>query len=51
MGPLTGQTVTSAVLGDAKKIILISGTITGNVVVRPGANTSIIGKTGSCKPP
>ncbi|KAJ7815967.1 pectate lyase [Mycena olivaceomarginata] len=50
-GPTTTVTtlaaLTSAVLGDAKKIILISGTITGNVVVRPGANTSIIGKTGS----
>ncbi|KAJ7247062.1 pectate lyase [Mycena rebaudengoi] len=39
--------LTSAVAGDAKKIVLVSGTITGNVVVKVGSNTSIIGKTGS----
>ncbi|KAJ7196948.1 pectate lyase [Mycena pura] len=39
--------LTSAVAGDAKKVVLISGTITGNTVVKVGANTSLIGKTGS----
>ncbi|KAF7331404.1 Polysaccharide lyase family 1 protein [Mycena kentingensis (nom. inval.)] len=39
--------LTSAIAGSAKKIVFIQGTITGNVVVRPGPNTSIIGKTGS----
>jgi pectate lyase len=40
--------LTSAVLGDAKKIVVVSGTITGAVVIRPGANTSIVGKKGAC---
>ncbi|CAK5283397.1 unnamed protein product [Mycena citricolor] len=39
--------VTSAVAGTAKKIVLISGTITGNAVVKIGSNTSLIGKSGS----
>ncbi|KAJ7916261.1 pectate lyase [Mycena leptocephala] len=39
--------VTAAVAGSAKKIVLISGTITGNTVVEVGPNTSVIGKTGS----
>ncbi|KAJ7165669.1 pectate lyase [Mycena crocata] len=39
--------LTAAVAGTAKKVVIISGTITGNTVVKVGANTSIIGKTGS----
>ncbi|TFK33682.1 pectate lyase B [Crucibulum laeve] len=39
--------LTSAVTGTAKKIVIISGTITGNVVVKVGSNTSVIGKSGS----
>ncbi|KAJ6596750.1 pectate lyase B [Mycena sp. CBHHK59/15] len=39
--------LTAAVTGDAKKIVLISGTITGNTVVKVGSNTSLIGKSGS----
>ncbi|CAK5267908.1 unnamed protein product [Mycena citricolor] len=50
-GPTTTVTtldaLTSAVAGTAKKIVLISGTITGNAVVRVGSNTTVIGKTGS----
>lgn len=37
----------SAVTGDTPTIILISGKITGNTVVKPGSNKSIIGKAGS----
>jgi pectate lyase len=43
--------VTAAVAGSAKKIVLIQGTITGNVAIRVGANTSVIGKSGSCTCP
>ncbi|EEB97444.1 hypothetical protein MPER_03237, partial [Moniliophthora perniciosa FA553] len=43
----TLDALTSAVSGDAKKIVLISGTITGNTVVRVGPNTTVIGKSGS----
>ncbi|KAG6915665.1 hypothetical protein DXG01_010495 [Tephrocybe rancida] len=39
--------LTAAVTGDAKKIVIISGTITGNTVVKVGANTSVIGAKGS----
>jgi pectate lyase len=39
--------LTSAIAGSAKKVVFIQGTITGNTVVRPGPNTSIIGKSGS----
>ncbi|KAJ7983172.1 pectate lyase [Mycena polygramma] len=39
--------LTAAVAGSAKKVVLISGTITGNTVVKVGNNTSIIGKSGS----
>ncbi|KAL0577832.1 hypothetical protein V5O48_004160 [Marasmius crinis-equi] len=39
--------LTSAVTGDAKKVVIISGTITGNVVVRVGSNTSVLGAKGS----
>ncbi|KAK1233193.1 hypothetical protein PQX77_003660 [Marasmius sp. AFHP31] len=37
----------SAVAGDAKKIVIISGTITGNTAVRVGSNTSVLGAKGS----
>jgi len=39
--------LTSAVSGTAKKIVFISGTITGAAVIRVGSNTSVIGKSGS----
>jgi pectate lyase len=39
--------LTSAVAGSAKKIVVISGTITGNAVVEIGANTSVVGKSGA----
>jgi pectate lyase len=39
--------LTSAVAGDSKKIVIVSGTITGNTVVKVGSNTSILGKAGS----
>ncbi|RDB20235.1 putative pectate lyase A [Hypsizygus marmoreus] len=39
--------LTSAVTGTAKKIVIISGTITGNTVVKVGSNTSLIGARGS----
>ncbi|CAK5283350.1 unnamed protein product [Mycena citricolor] len=44
---LTERAVTTALTGSAKKIVLISGTITGNVALRVGSNTTVIGKTGS----
>ncbi|KAJ8088787.1 hypothetical protein PM082_014033 [Marasmius tenuissimus] len=34
-------------VGDAKKIVIISGTITGNTAVRVGSNTSVLGAKGS----
>ncbi|KAJ8455031.1 hypothetical protein ONZ45_g19077 [Pleurotus djamor] len=47
-GPTTTVTtlaaLTSAVAGDAKKIVIISGSISGDAVVRVGANTSILGR-------
>ncbi|KAJ8085240.1 hypothetical protein PM082_004034 [Marasmius tenuissimus] len=39
--------LTSAVTGSGKKVVIISGTITGNTVVRVGANTSVLGAKGS----
>jgi len=39
--------LTSAVAGSAKKIVIISGTITGSAVVRVGPNTSVIGRGAS----
>ncbi|KAJ7166796.1 pectate lyase [Mycena filopes] len=39
--------LTAATAGNAKKIVLISGTITGDAVVLVGSNTTVIGKTGS----
>ncbi|KAF8920745.1 polysaccharide lyase family 1 protein, partial [Mucidula mucida] len=43
----TLSALTSAVSGTAKKIVIISGTITGNTVVKVGSNTSVIGAAGS----
>jgi pectate lyase len=43
----TLDALTAAVAGTAKKIVLISGTITGNTVVKVGPNTSVIGKSGA----
>lgn len=41
----------AAVAGDAKKIVIISGTITSTasegVAVKPGSNTSILGAQGA----
>jgi pectate lyase len=43
----------AAVAGDAKKIVIISGTLTSTesegVAVRPGSNTSILGAQGASK--
>ncbi|KAK1218183.1 hypothetical protein PQX77_019142 [Marasmius sp. AFHP31] len=39
--------LTSAVAGSGKKVVIISGTITGNTVVRIGDNTSVLGAAGS----
>ncbi|XP_006457584.1 hypothetical protein AGABI2DRAFT_139877 [Agaricus bisporus var. bisporus H97] len=39
--------LTNAVSGDSKKIVLISGRISGSAVVRVGSNTSILGQPGS----
>ncbi|KAJ7827350.1 pectate lyase [Mycena olivaceomarginata] len=43
----TLDALTTAVAGNTKKIVLISGTITGDAVVQIGSNTTVIGKTGS----
>ncbi|KAF8169813.1 pectate lyase [Pholiota molesta] len=43
----TLDALTSAVSGASKKIVLISGTITGDTAVKVGNNTSVIGKSGS----
>ncbi|KAL0953619.1 hypothetical protein HGRIS_004826 [Hohenbuehelia grisea] len=37
----------TAVTGDAKKVVRISGTISGNEVVKVGANTTIVGCNAS----
>ncbi|EEB95458.1 hypothetical protein MPER_05573 [Moniliophthora perniciosa FA553] len=37
----------SAVSGDAKKTVIVQGTISGNTVVKVGSNTSVIGAKGS----
>jgi len=37
----------TAVTGDAKKIVILSGTITGNEVVEVGSNTSLLGASSS----
>jgi len=43
----TLEALTAAVVGDSPKIVVISGTITGNVAVLIGSNTSIFGRSGS----
>lgn len=40
--------LTEAVKGDDKKIIFVSGSISGTGTVRVGANTSILGNAGAC---
>jgi len=39
--------LTSAVAGNTAKIVIISGTITGDTVVQIGSNTSVLGKSGA----
>ncbi|KAF8920828.1 pectate lyase [Mucidula mucida] len=39
--------LTSAVEGSDAKIVIVSGTITGNAVVKVGSNTSVLGAAGS----
>ncbi|CAE6504901.1 unnamed protein product [Rhizoctonia solani] len=52
-GSATPVTVTTldalktAVTGSAAKVVIISGSITGNEVVKVGANTSVLGKSGA----
>ncbi|KAJ1309321.1 hypothetical protein OPQ81_004982 [Rhizoctonia solani] len=52
-GSATPVTVTTlaalktAVTGSTAKVVIISGTITGNEVVKVGANTSVLGKSGA----
>jgi pectate lyase len=41
--------LTAAVEGDDAKIVLIDGTITGDAVVKVGANTSVLGNAGASK--
>ncbi|KAF9448045.1 polysaccharide lyase family 1 protein [Macrolepiota fuliginosa MF-IS2] len=43
----TLDALTAAVSGSDKKVVIISGVITGSAVVKVGSNTSIIGKAGS----
>jgi pectate lyase len=38
----------AAAKGDAKKIIIVSGSISGTGSVKIGANTSVLGKSGAC---
>ncbi|KAL5636313.1 hypothetical protein ACGC1H_004952 [Rhizoctonia solani] len=48
--PVTVTTLAAlktAVTGNTAKVVIISGTITGNEVVKVGANTSILGKSGA----
>jgi pectate lyase len=44
----TLDALTTAVTGATKKIVIISGTITGDAVVKVGNNTSVLGKSGAC---
>ncbi|KAF5309222.1 hypothetical protein D9619_012733 [Psilocybe cf. subviscida] len=39
--------LTSAVADSSKKVVIVSGTITGNTVVKVGSNTSVVGKSGA----
>ncbi|KAB5590939.1 Polysaccharide lyase family 1 protein [Ceratobasidium theobromae] len=43
----TLEELTSAVASDDAKIVIVSGAITGNTVIRVGSNTSILGKSGA----
>ncbi|EEB95843.1 hypothetical protein MPER_05125, partial [Moniliophthora perniciosa FA553] len=43
----TLEELTAAVEGDATKVVIVNGTITGNTVVKVGPNTSVIGATNS----
>ncbi|CAE6527367.1 unnamed protein product [Rhizoctonia solani] len=48
--PVTVTTLAAlktAVTGSTAKVVIISGTITGNEVVKVGANTSLLGKSGA----
>ncbi|CAE6494300.1 unnamed protein product [Rhizoctonia solani] len=48
--PVTVTTLAAlktAVTGNTAKVVIISGTITGNEVVKVGGNTSILGKSGA----
>ncbi|KAG8723863.1 hypothetical protein FRC09_001442 [Ceratobasidium sp. 395] len=48
--PVTVTTLAAlktAVTGNTAKVVIISGTITGNEVVKVGANTSVLGKSGA----
>jgi pectate lyase len=38
----------AAAKGDAKKIIIVDGSISGTGSVKIGANTSVLGKAGAC---
>lgn len=44
----TIDALTSAVTGDTAAIVYISGTLTGNTVVKIGSNKTVLGKAGSC---
>ncbi|KAL5497939.1 hypothetical protein ACEPAH_2870 [Sanghuangporus vaninii] len=50
-GPVTTVTaldeLTSAVEGNDSKIVIVSGTITGETVVEVGSNTSVLGASGA----
>ena len=39
----------TAVTGSTPAIVIVSGTITGNEVVKVGANKSVLGASGACK--
>lgn len=43
----TLDALTAAVTGDTPAIVIISGTITGNVVVKVGSNKTVVGKKGA----
>jgi pectate lyase len=43
----TLEELTAAVTGTDAKIVIVSGTITGDAVVRVGSNTSLLGASGA----
>ena len=45
----TLEALRAAVAGNAKAIIIISGTITGSCVILVGSNKSILGKDGNAR--